>query len=297
MKWTIKPLLVAAMATTMLASCDDKLEVFETVGYMGHPAMVENIVATSLPGQIQLEWEAPSGDFAYMKINYYDYLQKKEVYHIVSKGTTELLIDETRARFGEYAFTFQTFNANDEAGESKMIKALSGSAPATNTLVSRSQFALQTSQLSTNAQEPSEGPIRNAVDGNVNSFFHTRWSSPQIPLPQWIQVDFTEEHQNFIVGYVNRYDNTWTSEGRPSVVELQTSNDGENWTTVGTLSGLPTAAKSEYTSTYVMPEEPFTYFRFTVTSTSGSTKYWNIAEFYFYDAEVEIYDPETIPLD
>ena len=68
--------------------------------------------------------------------------------------------------------------------------------------------------LSTNAQEPTEGPIANLVDGNSGSFFHTRWSSPLIALPHYIQIDFTEPHQDFVINYVNRTDNTWTTDGR-----------------------------------------------------------------------------------
>ena len=162
---------------------------------------------------------------------------------------------------------------------------------------SRKEFALSASQLSTNAQEPSEGPISNLVDGNVNNFFHTRWSSPQIDLPHYIQIDFKEAHENFSVYYRTRGDDTWTTAARPSSVELQISNDGESWETLTTLSGLPTGHGDEYTSEFVMPGKSFTYFRFNVIATSSNTKYFNMAEFKFYDVEVEVYDPETAPLD
>lgn len=64
-----------------------------------------------------------------------------------------------------------------------------------------------------------------------------------------------------------------------------------------TLSGLPTGHGDEYTSEFVMPGKSFTYFRFNVIATSSNTKYFNMAEFKFYDVEVEVYDPETAPLD
>ena len=151
-------------------------------------------------------------------------------------------------------------------------------------------------QLSTNAQEPSEGPIKNAVDGDKNTFFHTNWHEA-IPYPQWIQVNLKEPHENFLVGYINRTDNSWTTSGRPSVVDLQISNNGIDWETVGTLDGLPSSAGSEYISTFFMPGKTFTYFRFSVTSATRSSSYWNIGEFMMYDAEVAIDDPETAPLD
>ena len=204
--------------------------------------------------------------------------------------------DETRNRFGEYTFIFQTFNANHEGSEIMTYNAISGKAPATYTLAGRTQVKLYGNQLSTNAQEPSEGPIANAVDDNVNTFFHTNWHEA-IPYPQWIQIDFNEPHQHFIIGYVNRYENSWTSEGRLSQVDFRVSKDGETWITVGEISGLPTTAASEYTSTYFMVDEPYTFFRFSVNSATGNTSYWNISELYFYDPEVEFTYPETFELD
>ena len=296
MKFNIKYTIAALSVFMFTAGCDDKLDAIDVIGYTGVPVAIETVTSEPLPGQIQLRWEVPAGDFSYLKIWYYDPLTKETVYKIVSKGTTELLIDETRARFGEYEFNFQTFNANDEGGEIKVVRALSGVAPASYTLVSRSQIKLVAEQLSTNAQEPSEGPIKNAVDGDKNTFFHTNWHEA-IPYPQWIQVNLKEPHENFLVCYINRTDNSWTTSGRPSVVDLQISNNGIDWETVGTLDGLPSSAGSEYISTFFMPGKTFTYFRFSVTSATGSSSYWNIGEFMMYDAEVAIDDPETAPLD
>lgn len=290
--------MVAVCALASLAGCDDNLNTFE-VGAEAAPATVEiaTVQSDPLPGQILLKWKAPEGDYSYLQIRYYDPLEKKDVYKIASKGTTEMLIDNTRARFGEYTFYLQTFNAAHQGGEIQEIKAKSGKAETTYTEKGRSEVKLTASQLSTNAQEPTEGPIANLVDEKSNTFFHTRWSSPQIPLPHYIQVDFAEEHEDFAIYYQNRTDNTWTSDGRPSVVQLQISNDGIDWETVTTLTGLPSAHSSEYTSDFLMPGKKYKYFRFLVTATSGNTSYFNMAKFAFYDVNVEVYDPETIPLD
>lgn len=283
---------VAVLSVISAAGCDDKIEPFERTGLTEAPAAIQTITSEPLPGQIQLNWAAPEGDFTYLQIKYYDPLAQKDVYKIASKGTTEMLIDNTRARFGEYEFSFQTFNALDQSSEAKIFKAISGAAPSTITVVGKSKIALTDDQLSTNAQEPSEGPIKNLIDSNTGSFFHTRWSSPQIDLPHWIQVNLKEPHENFSIYYMNRTDNTWTTAGRPSVVEFQISNDGNNWETITTISGMPTAAGSEYNSDYVSPGKTFTYFRFLVTATSGNTKYFNMAEFAMYDVELDVYDPE-----
>ena len=298
MKFNIKYTIAALSVFMFTAGCDDKLDAIDVIGYTGIPVAIETVTSEPLPGQIQLRWEVPAGDFSYLKIWYYDPLTKETVYKIVSKRNYgivdrwKLVLD-----FGEYEFNFQTFNANDEGGEIKVVRALSGVAPASYTLVSRSQIKLVAEQLSTNAQEPSEGPIKKCSGwGSKIPFFHTNWHEA-IPYPQWIQVNLKEPHENFLVGYINRTDNSWTTSGRPSVVDLQISNNGIDWETVGTLDGLPSSAGSEYISTFFMPGKTFTYFRFSVTSATGSSSYWNIGEFMMYDAEVAIDDPETAPLD
>lgn len=290
--------MIAAWALVCLASCDDNLNTFE-VGADAAPAAIETatIQSEALPGQILLTWNAPEGDYAYLQVKYYDPLEKKDVCKIASKGTTQMLIDNTRARFGDYTFYLQTFNANHQGGDIQEIKAQSGKAEITYTEKSRNEVKLTASQLSTNAQEPKEGPIANLIDGKSNTFFHTRWSGTAIPLPHYIQIDFAEEHEDFAIYYQNRTDNTWTTDGRPSVVELQISNDATEWETVGTLTGLPSKHSSEYTSNYVMSGKKYKYFRFLVTATSGNTSYFNMAKFAFYDVNVETYDPETVPLD
>ena len=298
MKLNLKYIIAVSVLVGM-TGCDDKIEPFETAGSTPTPVAISasTVQSEALPGEIKLTWTAPQEDFAYMQIRYNDPLQKKEICKLVSKHTTEMLIEDTRARFGDYSFFFQTFNAAHQGSEVTEIKAKSGAAPSTITEKSRTEKKLEADQLSTNAQEPSEGPIKNLIDGKGNTFFHTRWSSPQIELPHYIQVDFKEAHEDFAIYYQNRRDNTWTSEGRPSVVELQISSDGKTFETVATLSGLPSAHSTEYTSDFIMPGKTFTSFRFNVIATSGNTKYFNLAQFKFYDVEVEIYDPETVPLD
>lgn len=299
MKVNFKYIIVVGLLIG-ITGCDDKLETFEVAGSATTPmAIAASAVTTeALPGQIKLTWQAPAeGAFDYLQIKYYDPLAKQDVCKIASIGTTEMLIDDTRARFGDYSFFFQTFNAAHQGSQVTEVKAKSGAAPSTTTEKTRTEVTLAAEQLSTNAQEPTEGPIKNLIDGKSNTFFHTRWSDPQLPLPHYIQLDFKEPHENFAIYYQNRTDNTWTSDGRPSVVDLQISNDGENWETVSTLSGLPTKHSSEYTSDFVVAGKTFTYFRFNVIATSGNTKYFNLAEFKFYDVEVDIYDPETVALD
>lgn len=280
-----------------LTACDDKLDAFELSGSTVAPTPITaaEVRSEALPGQIKLTWSTPAeGAYEYLRIWYNDPLTKEDVFLLASDNTTELTIDNTRARFGDYSIFFQTFNALHQGSAITEVKAQSGAAPASYTEETRTQVTLEASQLSTNAQEPTEGPIANLVNGNTGDFFHTRWSSPQIALPHYIQIDFNEEHEDFAIGYVNR--NVSNSDGRVTVAELQISTDGSNWETVETLSGMPTASGAQYSSDYVMPGKKFKHFRFNVIATSSGS-YFHLAEFMFYDVEVSIYDPETVPLD
>lgn len=292
MKKYIQSICMGAAVTALLVSCDKNFETFEPDGYMGTPVTLtaDKITSEALPGQIKLEWNTPENpSWDYMQIKYHDPWTGEDVTRLVSSYTSSLLIENTLQRFGDYTFTFQAFNANNQKGDITEVKAQSGRLPATVT-VSKKEVKLTASQLSTNYQEPSEGPIKNLIDGDVSTFFHTRWSSPQSPLPHYIQINFAEEHENFAIWYQNRQ---W-SQACPQNVELQISSDGQTWETVKTItSGLPSGGSAEYTSDIVQPGKSFKYFRFNVTKTYGDTKYFNMAEFRFYDAQITTYDPET----
>ncbi len=297
MKLNVK-YMIAAFALLGLVGCDKNFEEFETSGG-GSPAAVElsTVVSEALPGQIKLTWKAPEGDYAYMQIRYYDPLQKKNICKIASKGTTEMLIENTRARFGDYTFYLQTFNAAHEAGAVQELKARSGAMPASYTEKSRTQVSLIVDQLSCNYPDASEGYFDRLIDGKTAdpSFFHTNWHSPQVDLPHYIQIDLKEEHENFAFEYYTR--DTGNTDGFPTSAELQISTDGEHWKTVSTLSGLPTTRQTKYASDFVMPGKKFKYFRFNVLTSSLNKKYFHIGEIAFFDADIEKYDPETVPLD
>ena len=287
-----KTAIFGILTAVAFVSCDSNFETFETDGYTGTPAAIEAGAVTSeaLPGKIQLHWNVPENpQYDYIQIKYHDPWTDKDVTTIVSKYTNTQLIENTLKRFGEYTFTFQTFNANHEAGPITEVKAMSGAYPASIAIKSKKEVPLTAGQLSTNAQEPTEGPIKNLIDNSVSTFFHTRWNTPLIQLPHYIEVDFNEEHQTFLVWTQNRQ---W-SQACPSEVQLQISNDKKNWTTVATLNGLPTGGSEEYTSDYVQAPEKFKYFRYNVTKTAGNTLYFNLAEFKFYDVELSVYDPEN----
>lgn len=289
----IKYIYVALVGMATLASCDSKITDFEYQGFLGQPKTIEASAVTSeaLPGAIRLNWTVPSDTaYSYMKISYVNPATNETVSKVVSKYTNTLLIENTLKKYGDYTFTFQAFNEKNEAGSLVQVKAQSGLLPATITYIKNDKINVTADMLSTDNQEPTEGPIKNLVDNNYNTFFHTRWSSPQKPLPQYIQVDFKEAHQVFMFWYRNRNG----SQVGPENLDIQVSNDGETWESVGEiLSGLPSGSGAEYTSNGFDAGKTFTHLRLVVTKTFGDKKYFNLAELAIYDATKQIYDPEN----
>lgn len=289
MKQIFKYTLSLVTATLALVSCSDYQAIeYPAVG-TDHPSSITNVETSPLPGKIALKWDVPAdSNYYFVKVSYFDHLTQKNIARVASVYKDTMEIPGTRAKFGEYEFKIQTFSRANIGGEIATVRGVSGIAPAIVT-ITKTKIPLTAGQLSTNAQEPTEGPIANLIDGNANTFFHTRWSSPQIDMPQYIQVNLNEPHQNFQFYYQNRNGSQVGAE----ILEVQISNDGQTWETLTKISsGLPSASKAEYTSEIFQPAHSFTYFRYNVLQTYGSKKYFNMAEFALYNVVINTYDPE-----
>jgi hypothetical protein len=287
-----KYLCIAAMAVAALASCDDKITNIEPEGYLSQPKTIDASAVTydSLPGAIKLKWTVPAdSSFSYMKISYVNPRNQEKVTNIVSIYTDSLLIENTLHRYGDYTFTFQAYNDKGDAGQPVEVKAMSGAVKPTISYEKGDEIKLTADQLSTDDQEPTEGPIKNLIDGNSNTFFHTRWSGTQKPMPQYVQIDFKEEHQTFMLWYQNRNG----SQCPPAAFQILVSTDGQNWEKVyEATSGLPTAKSATYITPGIDAGKKFTHLRFLVTQSVGNKKYFNLAEMKVYDATKIVNDPE-----
>lgn len=62
---------------------------------------------------------------------------------------------------------------------------------------------LTADMLSTNAQEASEGPIANAIDGNFGTFFHSDWHG-NVSDPHYFQVTLPKAYSKVMIIYYNR---------------------------------------------------------------------------------------------
>ena len=103
---------------------------------------------------------------------------------------------------------------------------------------------LTNDMIETFTQEGSEGPKENLVDGNTATYWHSAWSSDVAPLPHHIQINFDNPTEIGGLNYTFRQPSGITD--RPNHFDIQTSPDGETWTTVWTSKpGLPVAPVDE----------------------------------------------------
>ena len=147
------------------------------------PSPIKDVRSEERPGGIALFWTLPADKSVhYVKVSYHDHLLGIDEVRLSSCDS--ILIPDTRARFGDYRFTIQPFSRTDNGGKTQTVTARSGRAPVTE---QATRIILKAEHLGTNAQEPSEGPIANLIDGNTATFFHTAWSVA-IPGPHWRQI-------------------------------------------------------------------------------------------------------------
>lgn len=123
-------------------------------------------------------------------------------------------------------------------------------------------YALTTdaSQWTTNAQEPSEGPIANICDGNIATFFHSQWSGTGPDEDHYIEAQLPEAKQKFTILFHKRND-----ANRPTSINVSAGNAD----VVQTITeGLPAAA---WFTTDVDLGAASDVVRFTVTATTSTS--------------------------
>jgi len=129
---------------------------------------------------------------------------------------------------------------------------------------------LTVEQLSTNAQDPGEGPIANLIDGNTQTFFHSNWHNAVYSYyGHYIDFNMGTEANAVAFNFTTRHNN---ANGTPSLVKLYGSPTGadDTWELIGIIAeGMPTTVATSYSSdVFAMPTK-FKYFRFAVNESKG----------------------------
>ncbi|WP_082226855.1 discoidin domain-containing protein [Porphyromonas canoris] len=284
MMLALMPLLAFAFA-----SCKDKQDM-PTV----EPISISNLRYETTPGQIVLHWdkvEEAGKDLLYVRVSYFDPYTNKNTTRLTSNYSTSCVIPKTFKVAGEYTFTVTVVSSSGKEGASQTLKATSAPvAPVTS--FSTEAIPLTVAMLSTNAQEPSEGPIANLIDGNDGTYFHSRWSAPQTTDAHYLQIAIPQEQKAFKFWYKNRNNGN----GKPQDIIVSGSENGEDWRELTRInSGLPTGASSVYDSQPIDADPAIKHLRLTVmrTNSGAAPTFFNMAEFKLYKVIYQIYDAEA----
>ena len=156
-------------------------------------------------------------------------------------------------------------------------------------------------QLSTNAQEKTEGPISNLLDSDIETFFHSSWSAESDPVNgyHYLQVDLGEALDVIEIKYSKRMNNTM-KDYNPEYVEVSATNnvDGE-WTLIGNYHweyDFMTDTVEAGHATYVM-DNAYRYIRITVKRNIGSytslttPPFFNLSEFGVWESVFDTFHP------
>lgn len=285
--------LIAIVASLAFISCssDDVAPIT--------PSNISNVGSEALPGQIKLTWDVPEDkNLDYVRISYYDHLEKKEMLRLASVYSDSIIIPNTRKKFGDYTFTFVPVSSTKTYGTPTQFVAQSGAAPTTVTVIDVKPLTLTADGLFTDSQEPSEGPIANLLDGSTGTFFHARWSGGPGPMPHYIVVKLPKKINGLRFSYTTR--NHTGAGNHPKEMNVYVSNtfDGATYdvsgmTPVAELNNLPNGAAQSFTSDNIVLDEGYEYVWFEVMSTHGNTNYFAMSLLSVSEAILDVIDPEA----
>jgi len=148
--------------------------------------------------------------------------------------------------------------------------------------------------VSTNAQEDTEGPIANLVDGDYDSHFHSEYTT-DVGDYHYIQVNLGSgnEVSSFSFEYATRKAGT----NFPATIVIYGSNNNADYTQIETVTSLPVGNASSnviYTSEVITANTKYAYLRFTVTANnSGNNEDGGHPFFHMAEFDLTLFTPES----
>ncbi|MGL5228814.1 MAG: discoidin domain-containing protein [Bacteroidales bacterium] len=282
MKTRYKLLGFLAAGLLAFSSCSEDKVIVEI------PSDISNLRTTPGSGNIELRWDMPAdSNLFYVEVRYKDPKTNEKVRRHVSKYADSLLVKGLLQKYGTIDFEVQSYSMTGGSNQVHSVADAALYAPV-DTLYHTTEIVLTTENLTTNAQEPSEGPLTNLIDGKNDTFFHSAWSVT-ISDPHNLEIDLGTATNAFQYETKNRHNN---SNDAPKSAEFFGSNDKETWVKIGEIkSGMPTDKEAAYKSPVLRFDDSYQYIRYVPVSRSGK-KWFSLAEFKAYTVKVEIRDPE-----
>lgn len=296
---------------TAVASCDTPMGIEKPKGSVT-PGSIENArVDNTTPGQLVVRWDvnAPEGtDILYVKAEYHDPYYRNDQVRLGSTAGDSILIPNTYVAGGEYSFKLTPVSSTLKEGTPVTISGKSSPVAVVNAS-KEEEIKLTIEDIATNAQEPSEGEIENAIDRKDGTFFHTIWSKG-FDARHNFQIKLKEDHKVVRITLKPRLNGSnWHFNDTPKDVEVYLSKDGQEWTKQEGEYAFPKAdAKNllitlyrtdgpEETDSYsrsdlILPEGT-RYIRFDNIRSQGGQKFFNFSEIYLFDVKYASYDREA----
>lgn len=147
--------------------------------------------------------------------------------------------------------------------------------PETKPVFNRADWkVVEVSAEEVSGEGPDNGHAVHAIDGDINTFWHTQWAGAEPGLPHHITIDMNANQWVSGFTFTARQN---SNAGRPDEFYIELSEDGEHWERV---ESFPETLPNSNDNTIVFLKEPAEarYFKFTVTSTYGATNYTHMAE-------------------
>lgn len=123
-----------------------------------------------------------------------------------------------------------------------------------------------------NGEGPDNGRAVFAIDGKLNTFWHTQWDGGEPPLPHHISIDMGSA-KTLSGLYLTARQNA--PNGAPKTVVIDVSTNGQTWQNAGTYQLQAINARQ---SVFFSQAYTVRYFRVTVTATNGNTNITFFAE-------------------
>ena len=125
--------------------------------------------------------------------------------------------------------------------------------------------------LWTNAQSTQEGDLKNLIDGNNDTYFHSDYSGNNSTdnLDHHITVNLGENNKTseFSFKYVTR---NGAQTDYPKTIKVLGSNNGIDYEEIEVFTNLPTGNTATYESVLIYADKEYSFLRFMVTANSSN---------------------------
>lgn len=141
------------------------------------------------------------------------------------------------------------------------------------------------SQLSSPFTDSQEGSLKNLIDGDLKTFWHSDWHHGRVqPHSHYLQVELNEPVKGDVTASIGRRMNTLNN--HPVLISVEASSDGTNYVNVG-LMQFPYERQSVHFGVDPLPSATFhldknaKYLRFYCDKTNGNLQegFWHMSEF------------------